>query len=97
MNLHPTQILVRPLITEKNNLVRDAFNEYVFEVHKLANKKQISSAVEEMFAVRVEAVRTMVQRGKPRRVGQHTGYRNNYKKAYVKLREGQSIDFFEGV
>ena len=97
MNLHPTQVLVRPLITEKNNLVRDALNEYVFEVHKQANKKQISSAVEEMFAVRVESVRTMIQRGKPRRVGQHTGHRNNYKKAYIKLRQGQSIDFFEGV
>ncbi len=97
MDLHPTQVLLRPLITEKNNLVRDSNNDYVFEVHKDATKSQIVLAVEELFAVKVLAVRTLVQRGKPRRVGQRTGRKSNYKKAYVKLREGQSIDFFEGI
>ncbi len=97
MALHPTQVLLRPLITEKNNLVRDSNNDYVFEVHKDATKSQIVLAVEELFAVKVLAVRTLVQRGKPRRVGQRTGRKSNYKKAYVKLREGQSIDFFEGI
>ncbi len=97
MDLHPTQVLLRPLITEKNNLVRDSNNDYVFEVHKGATKNQIVSAVEELFAVKVLAVRTLVQRGKPRRVGQKTGRKSNYKKAYVKLRQGQSIDFFEGI
>ncbi len=97
MELHPTQVLLRPLITEKNNLVRDSNNDYVFEVHQGATKKQIVDAVEELFAVKVLNVRTLVQRGKPRRVGRHTGHKSNYKKAYVKLREGQSIDFFEGI
>ena len=97
MELHPTQVLLRPLITEKNNLVRDSNNDYVFEVHQKATKRQITDAVEELFAVKVINVRTMVQRGKPRRVGRHVGRKGNNKKAYVKLREGQSIDFFEGI
>lgn len=97
MELHPTQVLLRPLITEKNNLVRDSNNDYVFEVHKSATKRQIVDAVEGLFAVKVLNVRTMVQRGKPRRVGRHVGRKSNCKKAYVKLREGQSIDFFEGI
>ena len=97
MNLHPTQILKRPLITEKNSLLRENDNEYVFEVHRSANKKMIQAAVEELFAVKVEDVRTLIQRGKKRRVGQHSGYKDNIKKAYVRLPEGQSIDFFDGV
>ncbi|MCO4760741.1 MAG: 50S ribosomal protein L23 [Myxococcales bacterium] len=97
MNLHPTQILVKPLITEKNNLLRDADNEFVFEVHLDANKKQIREAVETLFAVKVADVRTLVQRGKNRRVGKYSGKRPNYKKAIVRLHGDQSIDFFEGV
>ncbi len=97
MNLHPTQILVRPLITEKNNLLRETENEYVFEVHRTANKIQVAEAVEVLFAVKVNEVRTLIQHGKMRRVGVHTGKRSNYKKAFVKLREGDTIDFFDGV
>lgn len=97
MRLHNTQVLIRPLITEKNSLLRESVNAYVFEVHKEANKHQVKSAVEELFAVKVLEVRTMVQRGKNRRVGRYFGKRPNYKKAFVTLREGDSIDFFEGV
>ncbi len=97
MNLHPTQILMKPLMTEKNHILREADNEYVFEVHLQANKNQIREAVETLFAVNVADVRTLVQRGKNRRVGKYTGRRPNYKKAIVRLRGGQSIDFFEGV
>lgn len=97
MHLHPTQVLLRPLITEKNNLVRDDGNEYVFEVHNDANKPSIKAAVEELFAVEVEDVRTLITRGKNRRVGRHSGRKPNRKKAFVRLAEGQSIDFFEGV
>lgn len=97
MHLHPTQVLLRPLITEKNNLVRDGGNEYVFEVHNDANKPSIKAAVEELFAVEVEDVRTLITRGKNRRVGRHSGRKPNRKKAFVRLAEGQSIDFFEGV
>lgn len=97
MQLHPTQVLLRPLITEKNNLVRDGGNEYVFEVHNDANKPSIKAAVEELFAVEVEDVRTLITRGKNRRVGRHSGRKPNRKKAFVRLADGQSIDFFEGV
>jgi len=97
MKLHPTQILIRPLITEKTNLAREERNEYVFEVHKQANKRQVADAVTQLFGVNVQKVRTLVQRGKFRRVGQHAGYRANFKKAFVTLADGDSIDFFEGV
>ena len=97
MKLHPTQVLIRPLITEKNNLLRERDNEYIFEVHMDANKAQIRDAVERLFAVSVADVRTMVQRGKNRRVGQHVGKRPNFKKAFVRPQGDASIDFFEGV
>lgn len=97
MRLHPTQILIRPLITEKNSLLRETENEYVFEVHRTANKNLVAEAVEELFAVKVREVRTLIQHGKTRRVGVHSGQRSNYKKAFVKLREGDTIDFFDGV
>lgn len=97
MHLHPTQVLLRPLITEKNNLVREGENEYVFEVHGDANKPSIKAAVEELFAVQVKDVRTLITRGKNRRVGRFTGRMSNRKKAFVRLAEGQTIDFFEGV
>ncbi len=97
MKLHPTQILIRPLITEKNNLLRDADNEYIFEVHLDANKKQVRDAVETLFAVKVADVRTLIQRGKNRRVGQYLGKRPNYKKAIVRLHGDATIDFFEGI
>lgn len=97
MNLHPTQVLLKPLITEKNNLLREDNNEYVFEVHKSATKPQIASAVEELFAVKVLQVRTAIARGKNRRVGRYVGRKPNFKKAFVQLRDGHSIDFFEGV
>jgi large subunit ribosomal protein L23 len=97
MKLHSTQVLVRPLITEKNNVARDASNEYIFEVHMDSNKPMIKGAVEELFAVKVEEVRTLVERGANRRVGRFTGRKPNRKKAFVRLADGQSIDFFEGV
>lgn len=97
MRLHATQVLIKPLITEKNSLLREEHNDYVFEVHPDANKGQIKSAVEELFVVKVEQVRTAIQRGKKRRVGQHTGRNKNFKKAFVTLQDGGSIDFFEGV
>lgn len=97
MGLHLTQILVRPLITEKNNLAREARNEVVFEVHRDANKPMIKGAVEQLFAVKVEDVRTIQRLGKERRVGKWTGFKPDTKKAIVRLAEGQNIDFFQGV
>jgi large subunit ribosomal protein L23 len=57
----------------------------------------IKTAVEELFAVQVEEVRTLIQRGKLRRVGRNVGRKSNFKKAFVRLPQGQSIDFFDGV
>ena len=94
MNAH--QIIVRPLITEKNtNLM--SLNKYCFEVDQKANKQQIKQAVEEVFNVAVVSVHTMNVRGKQRRRGQKLGYTADWKKAIVTLAEGNRIELFEGV
>ncbi len=97
MGLHLTQILVKPLITEKNNLAREERNEMVFEVHRDANKPMIKTAVEQLFGVKVADVRTIKKFGKLRKVGKYSGYRADTKKAVVRLADGENIDFFQGV
>lgn len=87
------QIIKRPLITEKSNLLREAGQTVTFEVSKDANKIEIKQAVEKAFKVKVKDVRTMVTAGKAKRVGRTVGKRSAVKKAYVTLAEG-SIDFF---
>lgn len=94
MNAH--QIIIRPLITEKNtNLM--ALNKYSFEVDRAANKLQIKEAIESIFKVTVTGVHTMNVRGKLRRRGQRFGYTSDWKKAIVTLAEGDRIELFEGV
>jgi large subunit ribosomal protein L23 len=94
MNAH--QIILRPLITEKNtNLM--AYNKYSFEVDRSANKTQIKRAIEEIFKVSVTKVHTMNMRGKMRRRGMRFGYTADWKKAIVTLAEGDRIELFEGV
>ena len=95
MNL--TEVVQGPIITEKGTLVNEAGNQVIFRVHPQANKVEIRRAVESLFKVRVEKVRTTRQLGKIRRVGRHSGRRPDWKKAYVTLAEGSRIDFFEGV
>ncbi len=90
-------ILLRPVITEKATVLREEGNVVVFEVHPRATKPEIKKAVEKIFNVKVESVRTVIVRGKRARLGRFTGKRKNWKKAYVKLREGDHIEFFEGV
>ena len=90
-------VLRRPHITEKANDLKDAHNEYVFEVTHTANKIQIRQAVEGLFNVKVREVRTSIVRGKDKRVGRFTGRRSNWKKAFVSLKDGYTIDFFEGM
>ncbi len=90
-------ILRRPVITEKATLLREEHNAVVFEVDTRATKAEIKQAVEKAFQVKVEGVRTSIVRGKKARVGRSVGRRKNWKKAYVTLREGDTIDFFEGV
>jgi large subunit ribosomal protein L23 len=88
--------IVRPIVTEKSSAAYQDRSEYTFEVHPDANKVAIKQAVEQLFGVKVTGVWTMNQRGKTRRVGKTVGTRSNWKKAIVKLREGDTIEIFEG-
>jgi large subunit ribosomal protein L23 len=92
-----TDVIEGPLITEKGTLVNEEANQVVFRVRPWANKLQIQAAVERLFKVHVETVRTVNYLGKMRRVGRNVGRRPAWKKAYVKLRKGERIDFFEAV
>ncbi len=90
-------ILRRPRITEKATLIREGSNTVVFEVDRAATKAEIRQAVEKVFSVTVEGVRTAIVRGKSARVGKSVGRKSNWKKAYVTLKDGDTIEFFEGV
>ena len=87
-------VIRSPSITEKNTTLRSDHNKYVFEVKRESNKKEIKRAVESLFNVKVESVNTMIVKGKRKRMGRFSGYRPNWKKAIVKLAEGQTIDKF---
>jgi large subunit ribosomal protein L23 len=90
-------VIMRPLVTEKSTLAREERNEVAFAVDPRASKHDVRRAVETLFSVRVDAVRTMRMPRKTRRVGRFIGNRPAWKKAIVRLAEGQSIEFFEGV
>ena len=92
----PRSILRTPVVTEKATILREG-NTYTFRVDPRANKVQIRSAVETVFGVKVEAVRTVSVRTKPKRQGQFLGRTSAWKKAYVKLRAGDSIDLIENL
>jgi large subunit ribosomal protein L23 len=94
--MSPTDVVKGPVITEKGTLVSELGNQVVFRVHPSANKVEIRQAVETLFKVKVDKVRTSRQLGKIRRVGRSLGRRPDWKKAYVTLAEGSRIDFFEG-
>jgi large subunit ribosomal protein L23 len=88
------EIIRKPLISEKANLLKESAQVVTFEVNRSANKIEIKQAVEKAFDVKVKAVNTIQFRGKIKRVGANMGQRNNWKKAYVTLEEGQNIDFY---
>lgn len=88
-------ILLRPLVTEKSARAEADNNVYTFEVGITANKVQIADAVQRLFGVKVESVRTQIVRGKYKRFGKFNGKRSNWKKASVKLAEGDLLNFFE--
>ena len=96
MNLAIQDVVKRPLITEKAERSREANRQFAFEVHRDATKIQVKQAVEKLFNVHVLAVRTTVARGKNKRVGKNVGRRPNWKKAFVTLKEGETIALFEG-
>ena len=94
--MNAVDVIKGPIITEKGTLVNELGNQVVFRVDSRANKIEIRQAVERLFKVKVEKIRTSRVLGKTRRVGRHAGRRSDWKKAYVTLAEGASIDFFEG-
>ena len=87
-------VLKRPLVTERAVDQIELSNTYTFEVHPKANKVQIRNAVEKLFDVKVLGVNTAKVPGKPRRRGRHVYTTQPWKKAHVKLREGDSIELF---
>ncbi|MCH1477311.1 MAG: 50S ribosomal protein L23 [Arenicellales bacterium] len=90
------QIILSPVISEKSTSAADLSNQVVFEVLSDATKNEIREAVEKQFSVVVEGVQVMNVRGKVKRFGKTPGKRRNWKKAYVRLAEGQDIDFMGG-
>jgi large subunit ribosomal protein L23 len=93
MNIY--SVIKKPHVTEKTSLNSDTNNTVAIVVDKAANKIEIKQAVENLFKVKVSDVRTVTVAGKVKRSGKTYGKRSNWKKAYVTLQEGQSIDFFE--
>ena len=96
----PREVIVRPVVTERSMELSTGDvgdPQYAFIVVRDANKLEIKNAVEKLFNVSVSHVNTMNYRGKARRVGRHLGRRPAYKKAIVRLKDGESIDVYEGV
>ncbi|QDU93207.1 50S ribosomal protein L23 [Lignipirellula cremea] len=94
IQLEPHQVILRPLVTEKNMHRSTRYNQYAFEVNRLATKIDIRRAVEELFDVRVTKVCTQSRKGKPRRFRFKIGHTKSWKKAIVTLHEEDRIDFF---
>jgi large subunit ribosomal protein L23 len=96
--MNHTTVLRKPLLTEKSNTLKADRNIVCFEVDRHAGKKEIREAVEKMFGVKVESVSTAIVHGKRRRYGRSVGRKPDWKKAFVKLKEGEKkIEFFEGM
>ena len=96
--MNANQIIRRPLVTEKSTILREEGNVIAFEVDPSANKIEVKKAVEQLFKVKVEEVRLFNVRGKMKRMGRFAGKRRDWRKAYVRLKEGEKApDFVEGV
>jgi large subunit ribosomal protein L23 len=95
VSLHPNEVLLAPVVSEKSySLITD--RKYTFKVHPDAHKTQVRQAVEELFDVKVQSVNISKVQAKPKRRGLFKGHRPGWKKAIVQLREGESIEIFEG-
>lgn len=90
------QVLLSPVVSEKSALMADNANQFCFKVASDANKKEIKGAVEMLFEVDVEDVKVVNIKGKNKRFGQIQGKRNDTRKAYVRIKQGQDIDFAGG-
>ena len=95
MSLHPNEVLLAPVVSEKSySLIAD--RKYSFRVHPKAHKTQVRQAVEELFGVKVERVNISQVKSKPKRRGLVRGTKPGWKKAVVQVREGDTIEIFEG-
>ena len=95
MSLHPNEVLLAPVVSEKSySLIDD--RKYTFKVHKNAHKTQVRQAVEELFDVHVVNVNILKVQAKPKRRGLSKGIRPGWKKAIVQVREGETIEIFQG-
>ncbi len=95
MSLHPNEVLLAPIVSEKSySLIDD--NKYSFRIHPDAHKTQVRQAVEELFEVKVERVNIIKVQPKPKRRGMTRGTKPGWKKAIVQLRAGETIEIFEG-
>lgn len=92
-----SEIIIRPLLTEKSNLLTESSNKYVFQVSLNANKIEIKKSIELIFGVKVKAVNVIRVKGKAKVFKGKSGKRSDYKKAIISLPEGQSIDLSMGV
>ncbi|HET8817610.1 MAG TPA: 50S ribosomal protein L23 [Pseudidiomarina sp.] len=90
------QVILAPHVSEKSTMTAETANTVVFKVAKNATKPEIKAAVEKLFEVEVEGVRTVNVKGKTKRTGMRFGKRSDWKKAYVTLKEGADIDFVGG-
>jgi large subunit ribosomal protein L23 len=97
MSLTPHQIIKSHIVTERTTLLKQTLSEYVFEVDKRANKHAIKEAIERVFNVKVDLVRTMIVPGKMKRQGRFEGKSPTWKKAVVRLKEKQVIGMFENM
>ena len=95
MSLHPNQVLLAPVVTEKSYELIES-NKYSFRVHPDAHKTQVRQAVEELFNVHVESVNILKVQPKPKRRGTRRGLRPGWKKAVVQIRKGEEIEIFQG-
>jgi large subunit ribosomal protein L23 len=95
VSLHPNEVLLAPVVSEKSySLIDD--RKYTFKVHKNAHKTQVRQAVEELFDVHVVNVNILKVQAKPKRRGLSKGIRPGWKKAIVQVREGETIEIFQG-
>jgi large subunit ribosomal protein L23 len=94
--MDPSQVIIRPVVSEKTYVLAEA-GKYTFRVHERAHKTQIRQAIEELFEVKVTAVRTASVKSKPKRRGQTSGRTRQWKKAIVQVRAGDTIPIFQGL
>jgi|TARA_B110001454_G_C12686607_1_gene420433 large subunit ribosomal protein L23 len=95
-NIKNYQILLKPIVTEKSSLGSE-YNQVTFQVRNIATKKEIKEAVENLFKVKVKKVNTLIVKGKRKTFRGTLGRRSDYKKAFVTLEDGQSIDINAGI